>query len=220
MHRRGQERQLTQSPSRASAPRPGSLPAPSFLLAVVALLSTGVVGGVGCGDKDTTDVTPTGGSGGAAGSAGIAGTGGTAGTAGTAGTGGAGDDLDAGTDGGTDADSGDGGDSGPPAPDPGRLARAQTLCQHEEDLADCASPPDTCVQGFLDAQNSDAFFPPECSDEIIAFYQCLADAGADAFICRDDVPDYRLEAIGDTTPCSAEEAAWLAAQGDPTTCVD
>ena len=230
MHQRGQQRPLILSPSRASA-TPSPRRSPGTLLAVIGLLGCGVIGaGIGCGDKDTTDVTPPqGGSGGSAGSAGrggsagtagTAGRGGSAGTAGTAGTGGTGELPDAGevadatapTDAGPD--SGDGGNGGPPGPDPVKLARAEAICQFEEDVADCDPPPDSCVQGFLDAQEGPPGMSPNCSDEIIDFYQCLVDQGLDAFICREGVVDHRYDLLAEDSPCAAEEADWLNAQGN------
>ena len=229
MNQRGQQR-LTLIPSPSSASNGArSAPRSSALLAVAGLFVLVGSASIGCTDKDTTDVVPVGGSGGTAGSAGAAGRGGSAGTAGTAGTGGAagtaGSAGTAGTggtgevpDAGTDAGDGgvtDAGDAGgpPPPPDP-RQVRAEAICQTETDLADCQPAADGCVQGFLDAQAAADGLPPTCSDEILDYYECLATAGTDAFICRDGTgPDTKYDFLSETTPCAAEEAEWFAAQG-------
>jgi hypothetical protein len=231
MHSRGPLKLITSHPRASAVPSPRR--SPGALLTVVGLLGIAGALGVACGDKDTTDVIPQGGSGGSAGSAGRGGTagtagtagrGGTAGTAGTAGTGGtagelpdAGEPPDANVPPDAGPDSGDGGNGDPPPPDP-RQVRAEALCQLKEDVPSCPSPsetPVTCVQGMLEAQGAADFLPPDCTDEIIDFYQCLVDQGVGAFICRDNVPDYRLDALmlGENSLCPTEEAAWLAAQG-------
>ena len=221
MHRRGQERQLIQSPLRASAHSSSHRHSPGALLAVVALLGAGVVGGVGCGDKDTTDVTPAGGTGGSAGSAGsagrggtagtagTAGTGGTAGTAGTAGTGGTGELPDAGNDSGTEEP--DGGDSGPPAPSQREIV-AQGICAGMAGVPDCTVP-ETCVQNQIDFQGYADFLPPACANEVQEFANCLSTQDADSFTCSDGITDIDYASNG----CPDETAAFIAI-GDGSNC--
>ncbi len=198
------------------------------LAGIMGLASLSVLG---CDGKDYTSVTPgAGGTGGAAGSAGSAGAGGNAGSAGaaqggsagaagaagsgglggTAGDGGSGgaSGSSGGTDAGApDADVPDGGDAAvalPPVPTT-REEFAAAICQRFDQLADC-EPAATCVDDQLGAMSTFDSFDIECSDEVDAFYSCLATSPVTSFTCSGDVPDVPFGATG----CGAAEDAFLA----------